>query len=140
MKEAHWQFYMGSKTWQLVTNVYYKWGTGRLRLENAQKNILKTHVPSGYRINYRSKTNYIHILPSIFCFPQPVLIFHFLPDVAALSWSNNMSRVLTHLVAALNLSVPRKFMIWLRRCGHQRHRSHCVLLPVYVHSMGIAFL
>lgn len=97
----------------------------------------ETHVSSGCRISYKNKPHYIHPLPSIFCFPQPVLIFRFLPNLAALSWSSIISRALMYIVAALKLSVSQIWdMAWetwlpkdseslcLPPCLRALHRHH----------------
>lgn len=64
---------------------------------------LETHVPSGCSINYKEQTQ-LYLL-FVFCLLQPVPIFHFLSNLAGLSWSSIISKAWICMVATLKLSV-----------------------------------
>lgn len=93
--------------------------------------ISETHIPSGCRINYKNIPNYIHTLPSIFCFPQRVLILTFLPELVILWWSNVISWVLMYMVVALKFLFSQSSWCGLAGVITKRLRSFCVF-PLYV--------
>lgn len=107
MKKEHLRFLHGIQNMELkdkcvILMRYWEATSGKYSEKYSE-----SHVPSGCRINDKNKANYIHTLPSIFCFPQPVLIFlFFFPNRAALSGSIVTSRGLDVHGAALKLSVP----------------------------------
>lgn len=128
IKEEHVQFLHGIQNMEFnnkcVTLMrYWEAASGK-----CSEKYSETHIPSGCSINYKNKPNYIHTWLSIFCFPQPVPIFHFLRNLAALLWSSIISKALVCLVALSNFQFSRNPWNGLGDMITKRLRNLCVFL------------
>lgn len=87
----------------------------------------------------QEQTNYICTLPSIFCFPQPVLILLFLPNWATLSWPSIKTRGLPCAWWPLWNFQSHVSMIQFQRCSHQNtQKSVPSSLPMCIFTVHIS--